>query len=98
MEVIQEQAGMIQVGVIGVGSKGRHHARIYSELATARLCAVADFEESRAQAVAARYGCRAFRDYRDMLEHERLDAVSIAVPTRDHFAVASTVIGGACTS
>jgi UDP-N-acetylglucosamine 3-dehydrogenase len=71
---------------------GRHHARIYSELAAARLCAVADFDEMRAQAVAARYGCRAYRDFRDMLRHEGLDAVSISVPTRDHFAIACEVI------
>jgi UDP-N-acetylglucosamine 3-dehydrogenase len=83
---------MIQVGVIGVGNIGRQHARIYAELADARLCAVADFDESRAQAVAARYGCRAFGDYREMLGRESLDAVSIAVPTRDHFTIASTVI------
>jgi UDP-N-acetylglucosamine 3-dehydrogenase len=83
---------MIRVGVIGVGNIGRHHARIYSGLPGARLCAVADPEESRAQVVAARYGCRAFRDYREMLERESLDAVSIAAPTRDHFTIAETVI------
>ena len=83
---------MIRVGVIGVGNMGRHHARVYSELPGARLCAVSDFDFSRAQAVAERYGCRAFHDYHEMLRRESLDAVSIAVPTREHFEIASAVI------
>jgi UDP-N-acetylglucosamine 3-dehydrogenase len=92
MEIAQERASMIRVGVIGVGNMGRHHARVYSEIATVQLCAVADFDESRARAVAVTYGCRAYRDYREMLAQERLDAVSIAVPTCDHFAVGCAVI------
>lgn len=83
---------MIRVGVIGVGNMGRNHARIYSELSDAQLCAVADFDESRARAAAKRYDCRGFGDYHEMLERTDLDAVSIAVPTSDHYSVASAVI------
>lgn len=83
---------MIRVGVIGVGNMGWHHARIYSELALAKLCAVADSSEARARTVAAHFGCRAYSDYREMLELERLDALSIAAPTSAHLAIASAVI------
>src|ERR671933_312693 len=83
---------MINVGVIGVGNMGLHHARNYSEIASARLCAVSDFDLQRAQAVAARYGGNAYRDYNEMLAREPLDAVSIAVPTHLHYRVASNVI------
>ncbi len=83
---------MINVGVIGVGNMGRHHARIYAEMAETRLCAVADADESRAAAVAARFGATAYRDYREMLRRERLDAVSVVAPTRDHCRIAADVI------
>lgn len=77
----------MRVAVIGVGSMGVHHARIYSELPDVKLVAVADTDPQRARAVAARYGARPYIDYRRMLEKERLDAVSVAVPTALHESV-----------
>ncbi|PWH19381.1 MAG: gfo/Idh/MocA family oxidoreductase [Ardenticatenia bacterium] len=74
----------MKVAVIGVGSMGVHHARIFSELPGTELVAVADTEPRRAEAVATRYGARPYTDYRQMLEKERPDAVSIAVPTALH--------------
>ncbi len=38
---------MIDVGVIGVGAMGRHHARVYSELESVRLVGVSDVNEKR---------------------------------------------------
>jgi UDP-N-acetylglucosamine 3-dehydrogenase len=78
----------LRVGVIGVGTMGLHHARNYAELANADLVAVADTDMSRANTVAARFGCRAFNDYREMLSNEHLDAVSVVVPTELHYTVA----------
>lgn len=77
----------MRVAVIGVGSMGVHHARIYSELPDVKLVAVADTDPQRAKAVAARYGARPYTDYRRMLEKERPDAVSVAVPTALHESV-----------
>lgn len=83
---------MLRVGVIGVGNMGFNHARVYSELEQVQLCAVADFDATRAAGVAARYGANAYNHYHEMLEREALDAVTVAVPTRAHFRVASDVI------
>ena len=82
----------LRVGVIGVGNMGLHHARNYSQIPTVRLCAVADFDESRAHAAATRFGGTPYSDYREMLARERLDAISVVVPTRDHLSVAFDVI------
>lgn len=92
MEATIQPGSVMRVGVIGVGNMGRHHARIYSELQGVELCAVSDSQESRAQALAERYGCRAYRDYCEMIMRESLDAVSIAAPTREHRSIAGTVI------
>ncbi|HEY8491473.1 MAG TPA: Gfo/Idh/MocA family oxidoreductase [Dehalococcoidia bacterium] len=80
------------VAVIGVGNIGRHHARIYRDLDGVHLVAVADADEARARSVAREFGCRPYADYRELLARERLDAVSVAVPTSHHLQVARDVI------
>jgi predicted dehydrogenase len=74
----------MKVAVIGVGSMGRNHARVYSELAEAELVAVSDANGKQAGAIAEKFGVRAYADYREMLEKEKPDAVSVAVPTVLH--------------
>jgi predicted dehydrogenase len=74
---------MINVAVIGVGSIGIHHARIYSDMESTNLVGVVDVDMKRAQEVASRYNCRAFNNYMELMDS--VDAVSIAVPTTLHF-------------
>jgi len=77
--------------VVGVGSFGRNHARVYKELEAegAALAAVVDANLERAQAVAAEYGGRAFSSVSAMLEAcPHLAAASVAVPTLAHLATA----------
>jgi predicted dehydrogenase len=76
----------LRVAVIGVGYLGRHHARILSTLPGVELAAVVDINESRAREVAQAHRTRACVDYRDVLG--QVDAVSIAVPTEQHEAIA----------
>ncbi len=82
----------MKVAVIGVGSIGIHHARIYSELSGVKLVAVVDVDPQRAETVAARYNARPYTDHRRMLEKERPDAVSVAVPTALHESVGLDVL------
>lgn len=76
----------MRVGVVGVGSLGRHHARIYAELPDVSLVGVADINRDRADAVASEFGTAACYRHHDLLD--RVDAVSVAVPTDSHLAVA----------
>ncbi len=80
----------IKVGVIGVGSLGQHHARVFAELAGAQLVGVADVDGARAAAIADRHGCRAVTDYRELLAD--VDAVSVVTPTLLHHAIARTCL------
>jgi predicted dehydrogenase len=75
------------MGVVGVGALGRHHARILSELPGVSLTAVAESHASRGQEVAAKCGTEWVADYRQLFQ--RVDAVSVVVPTVAHLAVAS---------
>ncbi len=79
----------LSVGVIGVGSMGRHHARVYSELPDTSLVGVYDADEERAREVAEKNGTKA-RGLDELLD--RVDAVSIAVPTQYHFELAKQAI------
>ena len=76
----------LRVGVIGAGHMGRHHARIYGSLDQCRLVAVIDRDLDRAQEVASKFGGRAASRIEDI--NERLDAVTVAVPTVYHAEVA----------
>jgi predicted dehydrogenase len=76
----------LKVGVIGVGALGQHHARLYAAMGPAvELVGVADTVEGRAAEVAGRFGTAAFTDFHPLLE--KVQAVSIAVPTRHHHFV-----------
>lgn len=83
----------LRVGVIGVGNIGQHHARIYSELSEAELVAVADISWARGKEVAERYQCKFYQNYRKLFD-ERLDAVSVAVPTSLHKTIVMDCLKG----
>jgi UDP-N-acetylglucosamine 3-dehydrogenase len=77
----------IRVGVIGVGSMGKNHARIYSEMRETELVGIADTMAPDLKSLAEKYETRAYADYKDLLS-QGVDAVSIAVPTTLHNKVA----------
>ena len=92
----KEQEGLLRIAVIGVGSFGRNHARVYRELANERqsleLAAVVDRDRGRAEAVAAEFGAHAYTDIDALLANEKIDAATVAVPTIAHLAVARTLL------
>ena len=77
-------SGTLAAGVVGVGSMGRNHARVYSELPDVELVGVADLDTEAARTVATDYGT-VVRDADDLLA--TADLVSIAVPTPAHPAL-----------
>src|SRR5881227_378110 len=80
----------LKMAVIGVGHLGQHHARILAGLPEVELVAVADSRIEQARTVAARHGTRAVGDYRELLD--RVDAVTVAVPTCLHREVAGAFL------
>ena len=79
----------IDVGVIGVGSMGHHHARVYNQLSGATLVGVSDVDTERAGEVANEFDTEVL-SRRELLT--QVDAVSIAVPTQFHREVAMDCI------
>ena len=82
-----ETAGKkIKVAVVGVGYLGRYHAEKYARIETAKLVGVIDIVEERARSVAEKLNTAYFTSYHEIMDE--VDAVSIVVPTPDHFQVA----------
>src|SRR5690242_9532405 len=77
----------LRAGVVGVGYLGRFHAQKYAQLEGVELVGVVDANEAAAAKCASELGVPAFRDHRELLD--KTDAVSIAVPTPLHHAIAT---------
>ena len=76
----------LRVGVVGVGYLGKFHAEKYASMDAVDLVGVADTNMSQAASIAGKYRTTAYATYQDLFG--KVDAVSIAVPTQSHFAVA----------
>jgi predicted dehydrogenase len=77
----------IKVAVVGVGHLGSIHARIYREIETCSLVGVCDIDKGRLNEVSGRLGASPYSDYKELFD--KVDAVSIAVPTRLHYRIAA---------
>jgi len=82
---------MIRIGVIGAGIYGALHLEaLRDRKLVAGDVELAAFAEVNAETRAARereYGCRGYGDYREMLEKEHLDAVTVATPDHLHYEI-----------
>ncbi|MDR2436125.1 MAG: Gfo/Idh/MocA family oxidoreductase [Puniceicoccales bacterium] len=78
--------GSVRCGVVGVGSLGLHHARLYSQLDGCELVGVLDSDMARASEVAALYNCQAFETLDEIAAN--CDCVSVVTPTDKHAQVA----------
>lgn len=73
----------IRVGIAGLGHWGPNHARTFGRLAD--LAAICDRSPGRLAQVGALFpGVARHREFEEMLDRARLDAVIIATPTSSH--------------
>lgn len=87
---MNNESKSLRTAVVGVGYLGRFHAQKYRELEGSNLVAVVDANAESAQKVATELGVESVTDYRKVLD--RVDAISIAVPTPLHHAVACAAL------
>jgi predicted dehydrogenase len=83
----------IRVAVLGVGSLGKEHARIYAGLAAAgqvELTGVFDTSADTARKIAAKHGTRVFASIAELAAAS--DAVNIVTPTPTHFELAKLLL------
>ena len=77
-----------KVGIIGCGRISVMHLSAIEKIEGIKLVACCDIKKDRADSVAKKYGIKAYNDYEEMLEKERLDAVHLCLPHYIHSKVA----------
>ena len=70
----------IRIGVIGIGLVGAFHAEAFMRNPMSDLIAICDIDLQRVKNLADNYNCNYYTDYKDLIEKEDLDAISIATP------------------
>ena len=86
-------ASKVKVAVLGTGSLGQNHVRIYSELAATGLVeftGIFDTSADTARKIAAKHGTRVFASIAELAAAS--DAVNIVTPTTTHFELAKSLL------
>ena len=76
----------VKVGVLGTGSLGKEHVRIYADLAAAgqvKLIGICDASAETARKIAAQHHTRAFSSAAELAA--ACDALNVVTPTSTHF-------------
>ena len=80
----------IRAGVVGPGSIGINHARIYSELSDCELTAIYDANRANAEKAAAKYGgqvCATLEEFASLV-----DIASVATNTESHHEIGTLLL------
>jgi predicted dehydrogenase len=80
----------IKVAVVGIGYLGEFHAEKYKNNKNADLIALVDTDRQRREEVSAKLGIKSYGNIKDVVD--KVDAVSIVVPTDMHYEVADYFI------
>jgi predicted dehydrogenase len=86
-------AEKVKVAVLGTGSLGKEHVRIYEQLDAARLVelvGIFDTNKEVARHLAMKHRTHAYESLAEMIEDA--DAVSIVTPTHTHFELAKAFL------
>ena len=77
---------MLNFALIGCGRIAKRHSELLGlgQIPGARLAAVADIDPTRAQAFGERFKIPFYQDFREMLQKEKIDVVTILTPSGMH--------------
>jgi UDP-N-acetylglucosamine 3-dehydrogenase len=82
----------MNVAVIGCGSWGRNHIRVYNDLGNASIVAIADMNTATAKEFGERYSVDWYTEPEKIFERDDVEAVSICTPTVTHADLAMQAI------
>ncbi len=71
---------MLRVGIVGCGCIFTMHATSAHHLENSTIVGVCDIKKDRADKAAAKYNCKAYYDYKEMINKDLIDVVHICVP------------------
>lgn len=74
----------LRYAVVGCAGIGETHGRSVADVAGVQLVACSDTDAGNAEVFAERFDCAAYSDVTEMIESERVDAVSVCTPSGTH--------------
>jgi len=75
---------MVNVAILGAGFMGKVHAECYSNLSKAKLVAVADIDQKKADELAKKYNACSISQPNKVIEDENIHLIDICLPTFLH--------------
>ena len=83
----------IRIGIIGTGLIARKHLRLYARRLDVEVVALCDISENNLKAAAEMYNITdTYKDYREMLKRDDIDAVDICLHNNLHSEIAIDVM------
>ncbi|MBE2270742.1 MAG: Gfo/Idh/MocA family oxidoreductase [Anaerolinea sp.] len=91
----QSSPEKLRVGVVGLGWAGETHLKSYLNVPNVEVVALAEPQEARLQQVGRLYEVpNLYTDYRELVERDDLDVVSVATPNHLHMPVTVAALNG----
>ncbi|MEZ5404559.1 MAG: NAD-dependent epimerase/dehydratase family protein [Bryobacteraceae bacterium] len=85
-----------RVGILGAGYVADYHIRALQTIAGVTIAGIADPDTAKAQAMAARYGARAFASFAELAAATQPDVVHILTPPQFHAPLAIEALDKGC--
>jgi predicted dehydrogenase len=85
----KDENAALNFTLIGCGRISQTHLEAIASISECNLKGVADVREQAAQSVADQYGCKAYTDYRTVLDENHVDAVVICTPPDTHAEIST---------
>ena len=85
-----DRSAKVKVGVVGVGHLGKRHLQYLQQIPAADFVGFHDIDAETSKEVSTSYSVRAFSSLEDLID--ACDALSIVVPTKDHYSIAVACI------
>jgi predicted dehydrogenase len=82
---------LVRAGIVGVGSIGKNHARIYSELPAVRFSAILDINRETADAISREHEVSVATTLEEFAG--LIDVATVATPTPHHYEVGKFLLG-----
>jgi predicted dehydrogenase len=89
----------VRVGIVGAGIFGQWHLKAFTQLARdgkAELLGICDLDAEKRIKSSAEYGITPYSDYREMIEAEKLDAVTVVTPDHLHADISIDALEMGC--
>ena len=83
---------MLRVGIVGCGNIFTMHATSADHLENSQIVGVCDIKKDRADKAAKKYNCKAYYDYKELINKENIDVVHVCVPHYLHPVISKYAI------